>query len=992
MKVVPMLVAACAFGLASISDTSGLELPRPEVSIHCHNFRNTEYGVGWILRPAKYELSHPRLSWDGSFVYVIADGPTCDHPWDVEVADLTGKHPSDPVRLAQTEALELAVAPSPDGQKLLLVVAEGDDVSLAVADSKGKVLAILARNVDPFRTQMKWARDGSHVYFTVPAQDGGGSTLKSVPADGGAVETLIERGVNDFDVCRTRDRVVVLSDSRIRVLDPDGVGDEFDLGFWAESVRISPDGESAALGGARLAIVSLVTGKLTATTAPITETCVLERHPAWSPSGDTVAFSREFRLNGPHQPMLYSHIVFFSLADGSEHQEWMRYVSHLDQLQWSSDGGWLIYVETPIDETGGAKPLDFKYEASLRSAPAAAQWERLAGPSTNGGILAISPADTRRLYALSRGLYISDDRGKTWRRRDVPGMTGWQPDALAVSLTDPERLYVGAANGVWRTDDGGGTWSVHIQDVQKPDLISIAVASDDPDRVYVLRESGALLRTDGQSTTTVHEFNESLMNCRLTIDPRRPRTFCIEDRPSGVAGVIYGVARLSMDRGETWRRLTPPDGAKCITSLAARSPDNEEVVCRTDTGRCYSSGDGGTTWTLYADPADPALWTEEIRHDIDALAIVPPAVRIERTENSPRDCHADPQEPSRLYGHLPGRGLHRSEDGGRTWVPANEGLGPVCVRAMYAPPDTPGALLVSFGYQSVRNLARTTDGGASWQLLANPSPRAMPWKIVACPTDPTLLFAVSDLGELYRSEDSGATWAIVPGVALIRGEHRGECFEFDEDAGRITIYSPGKLLHSVDHGRTWIVGASFFSPYDETSWRPAQVANRHAITIGQSRVGSRLFQSRDQGRSWRVVEGPFRAYVIMQMMGRPDDPAALYLLAETNTCGDAPPVLFVSRDFGSTWSARLLPDILGMTSAMARNPTSPDTIAIGSTCGAVWLSFDDGSTWQDTGAGLPRRQIDLLAFSPADHRLYAAVEDDALYTIDLGRPDSAAPR
>jgi photosystem II stability/assembly factor-like uncharacterized protein len=109
-----------------------------------------------------------------------------------------------------------------------------------------------------------------------------------------------------------------------------------------------------------------------------------------------------------------------------------------------------------------------------------------------------------------------------------------------------------------------------------------------------------------------------------------------------------------------------------------------------------------------------------------------------------------------------------STDGGETWRP--QGLGKSLplpyFRALGQSPNRPEVLLLGNGDAppgSTGVVARSTDGGASWQPARMPGrANSTMWNFAVNPADPDLVFASSVSGQLYRSTDGGASWDRLP--------------------------------------------------------------------------------------------------------------------------------------------------------------------------------------------------------------------------------------
>lgn len=224
-----------------------------------------------------------------------------------------------------------------------------------------------------------------------------------------------------------------------------------------------------------------------------------------------------------------------------------------------------------------------------------------------------------------------------------------------------------------------------------------------------------------------------------------------------------------------------------------------------------------------------------------------------------------------------GNGLFRSEDGGKHWQPANDGLTAPAFRTIMPDPLNDGAILC--GTEPGR-IFRSHDGGVSWQELDGIrsipgyedwylpySPRAGAVRNVYAPPGGQRLLASVEVGGLLDSPDGGETWScgkvltdsdihyitghpddrdllfVALGRAPLKNEMRGE------DAPPL-----GGVARSRDGGRTW---TKFFSDYTRGIIIPP--ARSDLLLAGPAReIGElgRIEVSADQGDTWQpAIDG-----------------------------------------------------------------------------------------------------------------------------------------
>jgi len=212
-------------------------------------------------------------------------------------------------------------------------------------------------------------------------------------------------------------------------------------------------------------------------------------------------------------------------------------------------------------------------------------------------------AADRGVAALSEaGLFLSDDAGRTWRRLEVPDERARRL-ALSPGWPEDRRLFAGGLE-LYRSDDGGATWSGSLADGQ---LVAVQCAPDfvESGQVYALSMMHGFLRSDdgGESFQVVPEALGGFSPSKVRVSPG-----FAEDGTVWVATLSGGI-RVSRDRGRTFELLGALGGPVDTVFDFALSPafprDRTALAC-THEGVVRTT-DGGATWELVT---REAMWDE----------------------------------------------------------------------------------------------------------------------------------------------------------------------------------------------------------------------------------------------------------------------------------------------------------------------------------------------------------------------------------------------
>ena len=530
------------------------------------------------------------------------------------------------------------------------------------------------------------------------------------------------------------------------------------------------------------------------------------------------------------------------------------------------------------------------------------------------------------------GVGLSTDGGRTVEL--LPGIAGQSVRALALFASDPEVVVAGTLAGVFRSGDGGRSWS-RISPADDPELRnvnSVAVDPADPQVIYAGTWHLPWKTADaGRSWRPVHTgiINDSDI-MTLTFDRRGSRTL--------YATACTGIYR-STDAALRWSRLRGVPASSRRTRSFAQDPVSPETIYAGTTEGLWTSGDGGGSWRR-ATPKDLV---------VNAVLALPEALLL-GTE---------------------GAGVLLSADGGRTWTTSNEGFSERLVSRLLLDPAR-GRVLAS-----VR--ADRRHGG----VLVAPASGG-PWTTLGTGLEGREVLSLALLGdEVLAGTDDGVfvsashcgLWTRLPTLVEGMDIHPRVTDVATIPARTILAATTRGLLRSGDGGERWQRLA--LGPGGAVSALAASPGESAAV-VAATPFG--VFRSRDAGATWERVSAALAETTIRALGFLPGD-----VLVATTSEG-----FLRSADQGRTWRRRGGGLPLGDITGLAIHPDGRTLFASDFTRGGIYRSDDAGETWRSLPTdGLVSSRVWALAVDPrTPTRLLAAPSTGGLH--EWWTPEGAA--
>ncbi len=528
----------------------------------------------------------------------------------------------------------------------------------------------------------------------------------------------------------------------------------------------------------------------------------------------------------------------------------------------------VLYVSTGIFDREAANSVPTAKtpggEGVVKSTDGGATWTSINNGLHNlyVGSLFMNPQDPDRLIAATgnnqyrngAGVYLTVDGGTSWTLTLHPTLD--EPiEAVEFATSDPLIAYAASADAVYRSQDGGQTWTQVTGDpdsgwgppgVRAGFPIDLQVDPRDPDRLFANAYGGGnFLSQDGGRTWTDASRGYTGAQVRgIAVDPTQP-------------GRVIAAARsglfISLDGGEEWQGLSNPPVAVMEWNAIAIDPgDPQHLVSETNWGNfLVNSRNSGATWQQAFNFADQRI-------GFAAIAFAPSAPTTVYA-GSTGYYSAGSFDPAQ-----PGKGIYVTFNGGQTWSSANDSLSRDA--SVYGLAVDPGDAQVVFAASTNQGLLRTSDGGQSWQQVQG-----------GLPVDSTLSVAVSPAGSglvlvglqnrgVYRSTDGGVTWR--QSAQGMNPEARITSVILDPTSSGEVVYAAdlfSGVYRSTDAGRSWLVMNS-------------GLVTRSVNALAVSADGLHLYAASEGG-------GVFR----LDLNGQPPDPAPLLGALSTPAPSTLPP-------------------------------------------------------------------------------------------------------
>jgi len=661
------------------------------------------------------------------------------------------------------------------------------------------------------------------------------------------------------------------------------------------------------------------------------------------------------------------------------------------------------------------------------------------------------------------GVFKTTDEGETWTAifEDFP--TASIGD-IALDQSNPDILWVGtgeanifrsgmAGAGVWKSTDAGNTFE-HMGLTDTQQISRILIHPKNSNIVYVAAagheytynpERGVYKTKNGGKTwTQVFYIDEKTGVIDLAMDPEDPdilyagtserlRYRWNDPKPTPQSGLYK-----TTDGGKTWAPLTNglPDFSKgeCERvglDICQTQPNVVYAVIHMDGAHLYRSNDKGESWTLVEG-------NEDIKRLFPAYGWVFGQVRVA------------PYNPDIV--HVLGLRHSRSKDGGKTWenVPGNH----VDYHGMWInPEDENHAIVVNDGgvmfthddfatFEHPVNLpighqfslAATQTPGKFWlysniqdsgawrgEVDMTAGRNSITWtewestvgdeagRHAIDPTNPDIVY--------YTTRYGGGPFVIdfsqpepepVEGQAQMRRRRRGQTIapDFGEETKRaqwnapiiISPHSTKRVLWGAqfvfltdDGGTTWKKISPDLTNYDpekqgniafSTVWSIAESPLRKGLIYAGTDDGN-FHTTMDEGETWTLntVGLPSGLFFSSIEASRLDE-GTVYITVNGKRHNDFNSYVFKSTDYGKTWTD-IGSDVPGECANVIRQDPENGNILYLGTDRAVYVSLDGGDSWNVLGTELPTVYVHEIVIQQAENVLAIATHGRSSWIIDI---------
>jgi photosystem II stability/assembly factor-like uncharacterized protein len=549
--------------------------------------------------------------------------------------------------------------------------------------------------------------------------------------------------------------------------------------------------------------------------------------------------------------------------------------------------------------------------------------------------IAIDPQNSNKIYVSAWSvenqqagdMFRSNDGGKTFDT--LPAMHGKSIRAMAIAASDSGVLVAGALDGVYRSTDGGTSWS-HISSSNQSEIKnieSIAIDPKNPNTVYAGTWHLAWKTSDAGASW--QHINKGMIDdsdvFSVIVDSTNPSIV--------FASACSGIYK-SETAGEMFHKIQGIPFSARRTRVLKQDPSNPNIVYAGTTEGLWKTSDEGKTWK-----------------------------RVSNPEVVVNDVMIDPRNSSRVLLATDRSGVMASDNGAETFTASNHGYTHRYVSAILADNHDAGSIYVGVVNDKEQGgVFFSHDGGQHW--LQKSTGLAGRDVFTLEQTGSGALIAGTNRG-MYMLDHNASEWHPINSVVNEKVSYR----TVKKGSKKVQVSSKtatrsvleGKVNDVEVGSKRWLAATStglFTSTNDGKSWTGGPVMGKNDFVSvaanGEMIVAAthtNVVFSNDGGGAWQQASLPNYLTSIRNVMVTPD---GQILMASREGA-------FRSSDSGATWEHMMngLPD--KNVSSISYDHKGKRLLATSMATGVVFASQDGGRTWsRGPDSGYPLRRVSVV--------------------------------
>jgi photosystem II stability/assembly factor-like uncharacterized protein len=556
-----------------------------------------------------------------------------------------------------------------------------------------------------------------------------------------------------------------------------------------------------------------------------------------------------------------------------------------------------------------------------------------------------------------RGVYKTTDGGKTWKQvLKVDEWTG--ANEVHIDPHDPSVLYAstyqrhrkvwtlidgGPGSAIWKSTDGGETWTKLTKGLPSGDLgrIGLAVPATESNVIVATIEAGPDDRGTYRSEDGGMKWEK--LNGTVSSSPQYYQELFADPTVKGRLYQVDTFLQTSDDGGRTWHRAG--EKHKHVDNhVVWMDPDDSRHLLVGCDGGLYESFDRCATWNFFGNLPITQFYKVDVDNDTPFYNV-----------------YGGTQDNSSWGGPSRTTNVNGIRNSDWWFVVGGDGF-----QARVDPTD-PNVAYGESQHGELSRFDRKSGERVDIQPQPEPGEPGSHWNwdtpLIVSPHSHTRLYFASQ--RLYRTDDRGDTWKPV-----------------SPDLTRQIDRNKLKVM-----GRVWSIDA--IGKNTSTSLYGNIVAiDESPLKEGLLFVGTDdgLIQvSEDAGAHWRKVDGVSGvgdyAYV-SRVVGSRFDPKTVYATFDRHKMGDFKPYVYRSNDLGHSWT-NISGDLPagGSVYCFVQDTKDADLLFAGTEFG-LFATQNGGKHWFKLSSGLPIQCIRDVTIQRRDDDLVVASFGRGFYILD----------